>query len=682
MKNAIMIRYIWFKDYFGFHNQGINLSTKYRFTYNPDNGNFGTVTTDENPSEYIDNFFDDNIDVSAIVGRNGTGKTSLLQFIQGLRNGDIIETECVIVIERNSAFWAGRYYYENNQIKCMSLPINGYLMMELKLTPYEMQRLPLSKDIRFIYLTEMFSMSQYKPSFAGGDDLSFAAVLHDQTEFGEEEKHISNPIVKYIHRMTDWQLKFFSNGIEYAKNFNINFPSYLYINPSYDKDAFANFYIKIKLDDEKQSQSYQNDELKVEAKNNFHIFHNRNNNPIDDDSFKNEYAAAIFMNIFSSLQYMTNVSKAAEKLLFDIIEQTSKSSDSQNAWEALYKILLKIKDNNQNNIYPLNKNPSGVEKTANYIPVKAEKYIDFMDYFSQKLNDRELRINKSDYLFTIMIPTQNMDTIRTFFNKYKNCVSIVDFAYFSWGLSSGETLLLNQFGKLMHLLEKDENGRYFLPYDINSTARAYNAVILLDEAEVAFHPEWQRIYFNSILKFVKENISDQGTHIQMIIATHSPIILSDIPKQNTVFLAKDENKGRTISVENEETFAANIFSLYQNAFFLGESGIGAFAENKLCELIKKIHQLYGDEENPVLPSAAKEDEAVREISCIGDPYIRSKFKMEYEYIKEKSMAKIKELREDMEQKTDKSELSALDEEIRKTENRLEELKELRRKSGE
>ena len=653
MGKAIKIHYIWFKDYIVFQNQGINFSAKYKFTYEPKNGENGSITVVENCNGYIDNFFGDNIDVSAIVGQNGTGKTSLLRFIQGLRNGDIIETECIIVIERDSEFWAGRYYQENNQIKCKPLPINGYPQVKLELMPHKMQRLPLSKDIRFIYLTEMFNMSQYSTSYAGGDDLSFAAVLYNQTEFGEEKKHISNPVVKYIHRITEWQLEFFSNGLGYAEKFNINFPANIYIDPSYDKNAFENFYIKFKNNDKKTSGTNQNDEYRKEARE--YLLNTLYINS-DNISLKNEYATAIFMNIISSYQYVTNLSEDEVNLLFDMIKKASGSSTYKNAWGVIYELLIKIKENNEFYNKVLNEKPYGVEKTAKYISVNAKKYIDFMDCFSEMLNNEELCINKSNSLFTIKIPTQNMDTISTFFNKYKECARIVDFLYFSWGLSSGETLLLNQFGKLIHLLKKDDNNKkYYLPENVNSTTRANNAVILLDEAEVAFHPEWQRIYFNSILRFVKENISDRGTHIQMIIATHSPIILSDIPKQNTVFLTKDETNGRTVSVDNEETFAANIFSLYQNAFFLGNSGIGAFAENKLCKLIEKIHQLYGNEENPVLPSAIKADEIVREINCIGDPYIRSKFEREYEYTKEKNETKIKELKNNIEQKNDNSE---------------------------
>lgn len=291
-----------------------------------------------------------------------------------------------------------------------------------------------------------------------------------------------------------------------------------------------------------------------------------------------------------------------------------------------------------------------------------------MDYFSKFAEDTG-KYKKDYFEEGILISTNKIETIKEFFNKYKQCVEIVDFLSFSWGLSSGENLLLNQFGKLMHILKKNENGQYYLPSDVNSNVPAKNTIILLDEAEVAFHPEWQRVYFDAFLKFIHKNIADQGTHVQIIIATHSPIILSDIPKQNTVFLQRNESS--TESVDNPETFAANIFSLYKNAFFLDEAGIGYFAEKKLCDLIDEIHQLYGDDTASARPTQKQKEEIIKKIHCIGDPYIRHKFEMEYQYEVEKAKdASI----------ADKS--IALDEKIKNMEAQLEELKKQRKNLGE
>lgn len=605
--SMIRLHYIWFMDYLCFHNQGINFSAKYNFFYDDEANSIKIIGTKKD--EYIDNFFGDNIDVTAIVGQNGIGKTSLLRFIQCLRNGDIIETECLIVCEKESKIWAGRYYWKNNQIAFEALSVNGLTESECRSDESENQQFPFGEDIRFIYLTEMFNMFQYESSLEGGDDLSFASVLYEQTEFGDEEKHVQNPVVRYIHRTTNWQMEFLANGAEFVEQFHINYPSYIYISPNYDRHALIGLYMSIKRNDNNSKQEEETSTLAREmlgASNNV----------------KDEYAKAILMNIISSLDYHINVKNNERITIYNMIEQIYNSKKSS-TWESTYIFLRKIIDNNAHNNSQSN---TSNEEVSVRVHIDAEPYIEFMDYLSKILDDERL-YNK--YTNEIYIPTDNMDDIRDFFNKYKKCIKIVDFLSFSWGLSSGENLLLNQYGKLIHLLKKDKEG-YYLPKDVNSDIPAKNAVIMLDEAEVSFHPEWQRIYFKAMLNFIKKNICGQGTHVQLIIATHSPIILSDIPKQNTIFLKKDEDGQSTVTIEGEETFAANIFSLYRNAFFLDEAGIGAFAEDKLCKLVQEIHELF---ETSECPSEGNKNRVIQQINMIGGPYIRRKFEMEYQHCK-------------------------------------------------
>lgn len=618
IKSSIRLHYIWFKDYFGFHDQGINLSTKYKFFYDS-NKNIVNMS-DNNKDDYIDDFFGSNIDVTAIVGQNGVGKTSLLRFILGLRSGEPIETECVIVCEKGSKFWAFRFYKGNKQFNFEVLNIKGIKNIGSSSDmPEHMDKqiFPFADDVRFIYLTEMFNMSQYEASYSGGDDLSFASVLHEQTKL-DEENQIQNPVARYIHRITDWQLDFISNGAEYVEQFHIKYPAYVFISPSYDKDAFIKFYMTIINKDSSKRKTYSNKEYKSKAiKLSERLFGISKN-------IKNEYAKAIIMNIISSFELYSDKSNKKRISLYNMIEQFYFPESS--IWRSTYNLLNAIAEKNKDyNLNNLNVNEN--VKKSSWINIDVEPLLNFMVYLLGLLNDNNTQTN---FPYTICIPTSNIGIIRDFFNNYKKCGHIIDFLSFSWGLSSGENLLLNQFGKLMKLLKKNRD-RYYLPYK-NSRYPVNNAVIMLDEAEVSFHPEWQRKYFNAFLKFIKKNICERGTHVQLILATHSPIILSDIPKQNTVFLKKDKLTQNTICVEGEETFAANIFSLYHNAFFLDESEIGAFAEDKLCDLVKAIHSIFNETS---IYSIKEEEKLIRQIQLIGDPYIRRKFEKEYQYCKDK-----------------------------------------------
>ena len=110
-------------------------------------------------------------------------------------------------------------------------------------------------------------------------------------------------------------------------------------------------------------------------------------------------------------------------------------------------------------------------------------------------------------------------------------------------------------------------------------------------------------------------IPHQITNVQIIFATHSPIMLSDIPKQNILFLRKDDCD-TDINLETDETFAANIYSLFKSSFFLDSSMIGAFAESELKELAKDIHNMNDTSDYSRIKLR---------INAIGDEFIRKHF---------------------------------------------------------
>lgn len=524
MEKKLRIHYIWIKEYKCFHNQSFNFSTQYRFTYDPKTQELKLA---EKSTGYIDDFFGDNIDLTAIVGKNGTGKTNLLRFILGLRNDDLIETECVIVCEYNGKFCAAEYYRKNdNTFSHRPIQIAGcenadyFLVIEYLNVLNNEQRFFGGEKIRFVYLTEMFNMSQYGSSLSGGDDLSFASVMYDQTINGDEEKHVKSPVLRYIHRITDWQIDFLSNGREFTKEFNINFPPFIFVDPTYDPNAFSKLYVKVIGNREESNDTPWDSQLNSDARRYLHRFLNRGTSA-ECLSLKDEYAQAIFMNIITSVDYVAETGNGKEKALFEMIDQVNDNSKAESAWDIVYELLIRIRENNAEYIDSMNNRAKSSDEKTEYVYVEPDGYIAFMNYLSSEIFSQDEWCKPHPVRMTINIPTDDeMEKVRTLFNKYKESVSIVDFLSFSWGLSSGETLLLNQFGKLTHLLKKDEESRYFLPKDVNSDETAENAVIMLDEAEVAFHPEWQRKYLDAFLKFVKNNMSDQGTHVQIILATH------------------------------------------------------------------------------------------------------------------------------------------------------------------
>lgn len=81
---------------------------------------------------------------------------------------------------------------------------------------------------------------------------------------------------------------------------------------------------------------------------------------------------------------------------------------------------------------------------------------------------------------------------------------------------------------------------------------------------------------------------DQIDSINILFATHSPFILSDIPKSKILFLDNGKIANDKIT---EETFASNIHTLLRQAFFLERGTMGEFAKKKVLDLADQISML-------------------------------------------------------------------------------------------
>lgn len=172
-------------------------------------------------------------------------------------------------------------------------------------------------------------------------------------------------------------------------------------------------------------------------------------------------------------------------------------------------------------------------------------------------------------------------------------------------LSSGEQELLNFLSRLYDAI-------ILRPNKFSHIQRPY--FLLLDEAEIGFHPAWQRRYLNLIIEFLNalRLINDNIPQFQIVISSHSPILLSDIPKCCTNYIEREINcVSRNVKSEKDikETFAANVFDLYRMSFFMNDGLIGEFAQEKIKKLFNRINN-------------GETIGIVNEIKMIGDNRIR------------------------------------------------------------
>lgn len=169
-------------------------------------------------------------------------------------------------------------------------------------------------------------------------------------------------------------------------------------------------------------------------------------------------------------------------------------------------------------------------------------------------------------------------------------------------MSSGERQVLVAISYVLyHIknLQSVENSAYRVKY--------HHVCLVFDEVELYFHPDYQRKFLSMLIESLSwANIDRRKIRsIQILIATHSPFVLTDVLTERTLYL----REGRRVKV-SEQTFAGNYYDLLDNSFFFRDTAIGEISARATRRWIRKNNSAdYGE-----LP-----DEVM---GMIGDPFVK------------------------------------------------------------
>lgn len=207
----------------------------------------------------------------------------------------------------------------------------------------------------------------------------------------------------------------------------------------------------------------------------------------------------------------------------------------------------------------------------------------------------------------------NIENFTDFNFKRENKIEdFINFLPSERALSSGENALLNLFSRFHEALENIK----FYEWNKNTN------IVLLDEADLGFHPKWKKQFVQSILFFFDIYFKSYRSSVQIIFTTHDPLTLSDILNYNVVYLEKKENA--IFFDQNEKTkksFGANISDLLADSFFLEDGLIGDFSKNKIQDVIEYINDESSRSEKKWITSPII---AKKIIGQIGEPYLSDK----------------------------------------------------------
>ncbi|MGF9772402.1 AAA family ATPase [Priestia aryabhattai] len=112
----------------------------------------------------------------------------------------------------------------------------------------------------------------------------------------------------------------------------------------------------------------------------------------------------------------------------------------------------------------------------------------------------------------------------------------------------------------LSMLSSGELSMFMRFFDLDEYVKD-NSIVLIDEPETHLHPKWIRGYIKTLIKL----LGDRKCHV--LIATHSPLIVSDVTKSCIIGLKKDSYNIRQVKID-DKTLGLNYEEVLSEVFCL------------------------------------------------------------------------------------------------------------------
>lgn len=628
-----------------FVEEDLNFYSKFNFNYDSQKKSLNIILN----KHYLINYWGSNItSVTTIAGENGVGKTSILEMIKNRFNYGLNHTDyCILIYQINNVF---KIYYGNKnledktniKINNKSLDLNNnskifsqnnfefegskfeiYVMNHSEIeSQSDLTDLVINSRIgnnhALIYHTNHWNYSKYHRDFRediktkGLDYYDFSIANRIDDIIHNENKYVP-PIadvddiyrinkddrfpIDYLYKLKEQEisstLNYLStreNRTSLSKYFTI--PEEIYIYPDFmnsDKRGFFMF----------PSMNIENNKFLLR-------FENHNNNFVIETpiyqwifssidkriTLKHSLILTIIERFFYDLDVMTigSIKNKINKITPLVPESYDELPNILEIYES--KIIDIISETTEDKLV----NSNTKNKLQKNISGLCSSYREFLKYILNIFSKENYLIatvleNVTVYFkeetttlksYEIEIPKINLDDkgmsfALEFFDRYSKIKSINKPFYFVWrNLSSGEYHLLN----LLAFLD-----------DAISKTHHQEVIVLFDEVELSLHPTWQKGFVKLIIDVLNTKAKKLSKKIQIIITTHSPFLLSDMPAGAILLLEKTVDHKSKIKYKLDSEFStlgANIHELYSSSFFLKDGLIGDYSKDKINEVAELL----------------------------------------------------------------------------------------------
>ena len=616
--------YLWVEEYKNIYRQGFNFSPRFECKYD-ESSNKLTITENEN---YV-SIFPENINITAIVGENGSGKSSLLDYISSL---DRTNPSGIILYLKDNQYFC---FYEKQKptlLKPTNLDIHlissfdytndnhkYYLNYNsLPIASSKSKKLKHGDNLDFIYLDgikvpiqpsvdnmheNIFFVPRYISSVLNNDnilnnissflrfnrlrlilkpssisslkkynkELSMPNNIFDK-KFFDNTTNIRNKIIDTLSSIEKLHQKQFTSNqkIDYAC-----FDLSLLI-------AFIEFYLINTTNSGNDLQLYDTMNNKI-----LHLLE-KQKREIEEgiNEIKPDNPSRFFIEKWhKSNGYIRGFFEEIKKIneLHKYLEASSSSKDkdkdeNKGSRFSIDEILETLKFyysywNKENNFYK-------------------NRYIDIPIDLKLKENIKRIIIFQKIFTNEIMINHYTNGYLQVFdLDLYD---SNIDIQYDE--ISDGEKQLIQYSIDIISVFNYYETRN---DWNISITC-------LGDEIDNHLHPKWKQEIIYNFINMIKtyKKYTGKAIPLHIILTTHSPFVLSDLPKENIIFLDKYTKEDKEVengiqkigncknvsnNIDINQTFGANIHTLLSHGFFMKDGLMGEFAKGKINEVIELLN---------------------------------------------------------------------------------------------
>lgn len=535
------LHYIWIKKFRNLENKHLNFTGKYSLDISED----GIINLHERKTKIDKGFFGSNIsNISAIIGKNGSGKSNIMELINYLLyTPKSVDSDFIFIYSGEGGLWGNNTnvvhkLFDRKYNLDINDDYNKISFEEFKLDSFNLvffsnisdgvrKRLP-AKTIDISNNSLPSGTSRYKEDF-------FLAEI----DFFENEKYID---------------------FSFAK------PELIQVKNNAYNSAFYRKYREFDTDD--CLGDYRN---RINKSQSTEVFY---------------YWISYYL-ILETIDDLVNKDSHSEQT--QIFED---SKEFRRGIKKFLKDILKIEDLRKKYSFIISEFPLSLIENSK-TKTNIQNLIILLkdaEYGRSIINDIEGKRNTRTDSFFIPFNSNS----RGFVEKcLKGFVKIKPFNFSWFGLSSGHRAFLNLYARFIK---------------ISKESQAKNTLVLIDEGDLYFHPQWQKEYLKKIINLFE--LEYNGRKVQLILTSHSPFIVSDLPKSNILFLSDEKEQEDLANIP--ETFGANILDLYRSTFFLKNGTVSDFANEKLDKIISQA-----------INNIKENREITSDIDLIGDRLIKT-----------------------------------------------------------